>query len=278
MSTFTESQIQAVIDAANDHFSTSEEEVTVDAMVRFASARFAALAKAEPVVVVAPVSGTRTATPFAQFGSIISKPDSAVYAALVAAMGPITIAADAKYSDKTAAAIAEMAGKGEGEDLFTDHADLTAALAACKKHKFSGFQLSGIIWNNLSDAQKASVKGAAPVAAPVALAAPKSSSGAKKQGHNIIKSAISAAVAAKDTRLVALIDQLKSHLGKSSAMDLGNGLWKRISKEQQTAWHAFAATMPADKSARVLEPCFSMLADHLTGASAASWAVIDAKA
>ena len=284
---FTTAQVKAIAAEVEAHFADDgAPDATVELILAAAAPKFAALVKTAPAMAVA-AAPAKAVQAFPHFQSLITdKLTAEVRATVEAAIGTIDIQPVREYSDKTKVIVDELRAKGEGDDLFTVQPNLTAAIAAAKKYKFSGFALAGFLWRNLTAEQQAAVKtdgGAAPAAVAVAAvgmapSAPKSSSGAKKQGHNIIKSALSAAAAVKDNdELLELVNQLKKHLGKTSGMDLGNGLWKRMTKAQQTEWHDISATMPADKAARDLTSTFDMLQAHLQASADSAWAIIDAK-
>ena len=282
---FTTAQVKAIAADVEAIFAADgAPEATVELILTAAASKFAALVGSAPAMTVASAP-VKVVQAYPHFQSLITdKLTAEVRSAVEAAIGTIDFQSVRDYSDKTKVTIAEM-NSADVAELFVVQPNLTAAIAAAKK-KFNGFALAGFLWKNLTAEQHAAVKtdgGVVSAAVPVAAvgmvqAAPKSSSGAKKQGHNIIKSAISAAAVAKDNdELKALIDMFKTHLGKTSAMDLGNGLWKRMTKAQQTEWHDVSATMPADKASRDLSSTFNLIQVHLQASAENDWAIIEVK-
>jgi hypothetical protein len=224
-------------------------------------------------------SGKRAPTAYIFFGQCFNNPSEEKKTLIDEAIGRVYLSASAKYAAKTAIAVDALTDE-QKETLFVADGweSATEAYATIRKEGILGFSTNAFLWNNLTDEQKKAVadlqkSGTMPTGTAskskknssaasktttttAATTATTASSGKTKNGHNDIKTMISAALALPaDHELRKKLSELQEnpdYAGKNS-LTLGVAIWKQLDDDSKGAWDEVCSNLPSDKSQKLAE-------------------------
>lgn len=224
-------------------------------------------------VAAASTTSKRAATSYVFFGQCFNSQTPEKKALIDATVGPVVLDPSAKYAEKTAAIIAALEDD-KRDDVFRSWDSVSDAFAAVKAAGFSGFAANAVLWKCLTPAQQTAVaelqkSGTMPVgksstiaaprapaaaiagSAPAAAIAAASSSGKRKDGHNVIKTLLAAALKLPTGNEIRdRLDELQKiakFSGKNS-LTLGVAIWGAMSKDDQEHWHTATAGLPSERA------------------------------
>lgn len=225
-------------------------------------------------VAAASTTSKRAATSYVFFGQCFNSQTPEKKALIDGTVGPVVLDSSAKYAEKTAAIVAALDGD-KRDAVFRPWDSVSDAFAAVKAAGFSGFAANAVLWKCLTPAQQTAVaelqkSGTMPVgksgataaprapaaaiagSAPVAVAA--STSGKRKDGHNVIKTLLAVALklpAGNETRdRLDELQKIAKFAGKNS-LTLGVAIWGAMSKDDQERWHSTTAGLPSERADKV---------------------------
>jgi len=224
-------------------------------------------------------SGKRKPTAYIFFGQCFNNPSDEKKELIDSALGRVYLSASAKYAAKTATAVEALSDE-QKETLFIEEGweSATEAYAAIRKEGILGFSTNAFLWNNLTEDQKKAVAelqntGTMPTGKASKSSKPKSTSasaaktststtaststsGKTKNGHNDIKTMLSAALALPaDHELRKKLSELQEkpdYVGKN-ALTLGVAIWKQLDDDSKGAWDEVCSNLPSDKAQKLAE-------------------------